>query len=825
MPPTRPQPRRARHLPAAPAGGLARMLLVLLALALGSGLSGCGQEGDTGPSPAAPRGGAGGSTDGGEAKVPPALPPGPARPTGKAPEPGLATDHLKVGLAAEHLSVAPGNSVLAGIHLKVEEHWHVYWKNPGIGDPVAVTWNLPDGWTAGPILWPTPNTFSLGGIVTYGFDGHLVLPVELRAPADAPAGKVELQGSISWLVCHEECVPGDAEVTLTLEVAPGKPEWSPHAPLFTAARESWPKPLPAGARVAGRMDGKQIVLELTGDGPWREQATHLYLYPEKEGEGGAATDVVDTEAAQDVLRGGDQVTMRLRMPKRRRAPPEALKGVLVVEAATSRKGFAVEVALGGAAAASAAGGASAAPASAGATPQAAEAVPAGFEKGPVKGEYALAVLPTVLTSSDLVVDAMAGRFTGGVEEEQSPLWLLLLGALVGGIVLNVMPCVLPVLSIKVLGFVSQADEHPAKARRHAYAFALGVLASFWFLAGLVLSLRAGGEQLGWGFHFQSPIFVASMAALMFGVAMNLAGVFEFGMSVQTLAGDAASKIHVGGYASSFWSGALATVIATPCTAPMMGPAVGYAMTAPMLDCLAVFTFLGVGMALPYVLLSMSPRLLKKMPRPGPWMETFKHALAFPMFATVIWLGFVLSDHVGAQGVLWMFLALLVLGLALWIYGTWGTPSTSLRTRLLVGYCLAFVVAMGAFTLMRRALDQAPPEAPAAEQEGGIAWEPWSPERVAWRLSQGKTVFVDFTAKWCVSCLAQERAFIDTEPVRKAIAEHGVVMLKADWTRRDKHITAGLAEHGRSSVPLYLVYRPAKPAGGSPGAAGTGAPAR
>lgn len=784
---------------------LGALLLALAALVL----PGCGQDAqDPAPPPAAP---------------PPAVeaPAGPARPTGKAPEPGLSSDHLKVGLAAEHLSVAPGNSVLAGIHLKVEEHWHVYWKNPGIGDPVAITWNLPDGWTAGPILWPTPNTFSLGGIVTYGFDGHLVLPVELRAPADAPPGKVELQGSVTWLVCHEECVPGDAELTLTLEVAPGKPEWSPHAPLFTAAREAWPKPLPAGARAAARVEGKQIVLELLGDGPWREQATRLYLYPEKEGEGGSASDVVDTEAKQDIVRTGDSVALRLRMPKRRRAPPEALKGVLVVETATSRRGFAIEAALGGAAA----GPASAAPTPAASAPQASEAVPPGFEKGPVKGEYALAVLPTVLTSSDVVVDAMAGRFTGGVEEEQSPLWLLLLGALVGGIVLNVMPCVLPVLSIKVLGFVSQADEHPAKARRHAYAFALGVLASFWFLAGLVLSLRAGGEQLGWGFHFQSPIFVASMAALMFGVAMNLAGVFEFGMSVQTLAGDAANKIHVGGYASSFWSGALATVIATPCTAPMMGPAVGYAMTAPVLHCLAVFTFLGVGMALPYVLLSMSPRLLKKMPRPGPWMETFKHALAFPMFATVIWLGFVLSDHVGAHGVLWMFLSLLVLGLALWIYGTWGTPATSLRTRLLVGYCLAFVVAMGAFTLMRRALDQAPPEAPASEQEGGIAWEPWSPERVAWRLSQGKTVFVDFTAKWCVSCLAQERAFIDTEPVRKAIAEQGVVMLKADWTRRDKHITAGLAEHGRSSVPLYLVYRPAKAAGGSPGAAGTPAPAR
>jgi thiol:disulfide interchange protein DsbD len=434
-------------------------------------------------------------------------------------------------------------------------------------------------------------------------------------------------------------------------------------------------------------------------------------------------------------------------------------------------------------------------------------VPAGFEAGPLQGTYKVVTLPTVLTSSDLVIDAMAGRYVGAGDEENSPLWLLLLGAFVGGVILNVMPCVLPVLSIKVLGFVSQADEHPAKARRHAYAFALGVLASFWFLAGLIIFLRTTTEGLGWGFHFQEPVFVAAMAALMFAVGVNLAGVFEFGLSVQTLAGDAATKIHASGYAASFWSGALATVIATPCTAPMMGPAVGYAMTAPVAHCILVFTFLGVGMALPYVLLSMSPRLLKKMPRPGPWMDTFKHALAFPMFATVIWLGFVLADHVGAAGILWFFLALLVLALSLWIYGTWGTPSTEPRRRWIVGYGLALLVALGAFVLARRALEQEAPAVTAPEHEGGIAWEPWSPERIAWRLSQGKTVFVDFTAKWCVSCLAQEQAFIDTEPVRKAIGEHNVAMLKADWTKKEKAITKGLAEFGRSSVPLYVVYRP------------------
>lgn len=688
-----------------------------------------------------------------------------------APAAWAQPENLEVELVAETTTVQPGSSVLVGIRLAIEEHWHVYWKNPGeTGTPVGIKWDLPKGWRAGPILWPAPKALPLGTEVAYAYEGTFVLPVRIDAPADAPEGEVSLPATVDWLVCdHQQCEPGGAERTLVLKVSKAAAAPGPHQELFDAAKAAWPKAFPAGVTVSARAVEKATELVVTGPGPWLDPASKLYAFLERDGAGSSEQLGADPAAEQQVTRAGETTTLRLQLPKKRKKSPETLLGMLVVEDAKGRTVYALVVPVGA--------------------------------TSPGPGE----VPPSM--------SAAGGEAPPeGVDDEKQPFWLLLVGALVGGMILNIMPCVLPVLSIKVLGFVSQADEHPALVRRHAYVFAAGVLASFWVLAGIVLGIRAWGEQLGWGFQFQNPVFVSSMAVLMFIVGVNLAGVFEIGLSVQSLAGDAATKIHSSGLGASFWSGALATVIATPCTAPMMGPAIGYAMTAPVIECLLVFTMLGVGMALPYVLLSMSPRLLKKVPRPGPWMETFKHALAFPMFATVIYLGFVLADHIGAAGVLWFFMALLVLGLALWIYGNWGTPSTAQRKRWIVGYGFAFLAALGAFRLIQKALAQQPAaeQFAAAPKEGEVFWEKWSKARLAEALAEGKVVFVDFTAKWCVSCQANEAAFIDTDGVREAIDRLGVVMLKADWTRPNEAIRLGLAEFGRSSVPLYLVYSPHRP---------------
>jgi thiol:disulfide interchange protein DsbD len=661
----------------------------------------------------------------------------------------VVTEHLTASLLGETVTVRPGEDALVAVKLEIEEHWHVYWINPGdSGTEVEIAWDLPDGWKAGPILWTAPTLMRLGDFVSYGYEGTAWFPVRISVPADAAPGNHELKASVGWLVCKDSCEPGDAELSLTVVVGPEAPKPGPHQAEFEAFKKTWPAALPDGASMRARPAGAGAVeLVLQGKGPWSDPAAKLYLFaltdklPNKDGKLIKA-DVADPRGPQNVVREGDVTALRVPQPAKRKLRPERLQGILVVEDAAGRHPYAVDVP---------------------------------------------------------VLEGGEGPLTGTSGGPTTSFGWLLLGALLGGVILNIMPCVLPVLSIKILGFVSQADEQPVKVRRHGYAFGAGVLLSFWFLAAIVLAVRAGGEELGWGFQLQNPIVVVAMAVLMFAVGVNLAGVYEFGLGVQTLAGDAATKIHVGGYMSSFWSGALATVIATPCTAPMMGPAIGYAMVAPAIESLLLFTALGVGMAAPYVLLSMSPKLLKKMPRPGPWMDHFKHALAFPMFAAVIWLVSVFGAQThGVPSITWLLAALLLLGLGLWFYGTWGTPGTAPRKRWVVGYGFALLCALGSFLLIQKAMD---PHA------GKIQWEPWSPERVAEARGQGHPVFVDFTAEWCVSCLAQEAAILETDEVKQVIKELGVVMLKADFTTEDPKVLAGLREFGRSSVPLWLVYSP------------------
>ncbi|MCA9538138.1 MAG: thioredoxin family protein [Myxococcales bacterium] len=384
------------------------------------------------------------------------------------------------------------------------------------------------------------------------------------------------------------------------------------------------------------------------------------------------------------------------------------------------------------------------------------------------------------------IAARAPPPTGPPEETSLPLALLF--ALLGGLLLNLMPCVFPVLSLKVLAFVRHAGGDPRAVRREGWLFAAGVLVAFLALAGLLLGLRAGGEQLGWGFQLQSPGFVAALVVLLWLLALSLAGVFEVGLTLTGLGGT--------GNASAFATGALATVVATPCTAPFMGPALGYALTQPPIAALAIFTALGVGMALPYVVLAHAPRLLKRLPRPGPWMATFKQAMAFPLFATVLWLldVFLQQTDVAAAGAL--LAGLLGLAFAGWI---WGRLQMSGRAGL-AWLALVLVAAVPGAALVRAAVafDDAPADA---------LWTPWTPEHEAELRAAGRPVFVNYTAAWCISCKVNERVAFADERVRAAFAAENIAALKADWTDRDPTIAAELARYGRQGVPLYLYHAP------------------
>jgi thiol:disulfide interchange protein len=400
--------------------------------------------------------------------------------------------------------------------------------------------------------------------------------------------------------------------------------------------------------------------------------------------------------------------------------------------------------------------------------------------------------------------SLAASNESGADES---ILLAILFAFIGGMILNLMPCVLPVLSLKIMGFIKQAGEEKSKLRKHGLAFTFGVLISFWALAGLLLILRAGGEYLGWGFQLQSPSFVIVLSVLLFLFGLSLFGVFEIGVTL-TAVGQNTPKGST--YTGSFFSGILATIVATPCTAPFMGSALGFALSQPAYVSMLIFTALGLGMALPYVLLTSIPALLKYVPKPGAWMETFKQFMGFLMVATVLWLIWVLSLQTGAEGVLILLGSLLLVSLSGWIYGRWSVLHKSLKTRRIAQLISGLILA-GALALSLMYIKPVSASTGSVHTQGLIEWQTFSPELVAQLRSEKKPVFIDFTAAWCLSCQVNEKVAFGSEEVQKAFAAKGIAALKADWTNKDEVIAKELAKFGRNSVPLYVLYLPDKEA--------------
>jgi thiol:disulfide interchange protein len=383
------------------------------------------------------------------------------------------------------------------------------------------------------------------------------------------------------------------------------------------------------------------------------------------------------------------------------------------------------------------------------------------------------------------------------------LWLALLLAYAGGMVLNLMPCVLPVLSLKVLSFVRHAGAEGGGAWRQGLAFSAGVLGCFWLLAGVLLALRAAGNQVGWGFQLQSPAFVAFLAVLFLVLGLNLLGVFEIGESL-TRAGNLAPAGT--GLWSSFFGGALATIVATPCTAPFMGSALGWGLSQPVLVSLLVFTALALGMASPYLVLAANPRWLRFVPRPGRWMEGFKQIMGFFLLSTVVFLLWLFGQHTGVTGESRLLWGLLVLAVAAWCYGRGTAPETTSRVRVVaLSAALALGVGGGLLAWTASQVVVSDRGGPQATKLGDLTWEEWSPERLAKLRAEERPVFVDFTAAWCLSCQVNERVALADRAVITRLRDAGVALLRADWTKRDGRIAQALAEHGREGVPLYVIY--------------------
>jgi thiol:disulfide interchange protein/DsbC/DsbD-like thiol-disulfide interchange protein len=696
----------------------------------------------------------------------------------------VTVGNVTAELVSESASIRPGSTFTVGISLRPSADWHTYWKNPGdSGLATSVEWELPAGMKAGELEWPHPVRLGESPFVTFGYEGETLLLASIEAPASLAAGrKAELVAVTRWLACRDDaCVPGRAELSLSLPVAAAEParnaKW---AAAFDSARALVPRA--ADGWSATTSDGKDAVRIEVSAPPGVLVRDDVQVYA-------TSPRVLDASTVPVVRAKGSKLEIEVPKDNPTVALPDSLGLVLVDEKGLGPGG--ATALLVSARRPGASGGGTAGDAAVAVPAPAPAAAPASASSGTAAASR---------TVSAAAVSSAAA--TGDVT-----FWAALGLAFLGGLVLNLMPCVFPVLSLKILGFVHVAHHEAKVVRRHGYSFAAGVLASFWVLAGALLVLRAAGGAFGWGFQLQEPLFVAAMAALLLAMSLNLLGVFEFGSALSGAVGRFDSE---SGYRGSFLSGALATVLATPCSAPFMGTAIGYALVQPPSYSLAVFTMLGAGMASPYLVLSCAPMLMRRLPRPGAWMDTFRIAMAFPLLATVAWLVWIFGQQTGNDGVLSLLMSLLLGSFAAWLYGHFGSSGTPAaggtgarvftRALGLVSVACAVYLAVGA----------ARPEATraiatAVASVDGVTWHVWDPAEISRHRGEGRAVLVDFTADWCLSCKVNERVALSGDDFAETMRRASAVAMKADWTRSDPRITDALSGFGRSGVPLYVVY--------------------
>lgn len=647
--------------------------------------------------------------------------------------------HAELLLHTQHVNA--GESIRAGVLFTLPEGWHIYWQNPGdSGLATSLEWTLPNGVTASGIQWPTPERIDTEGIINYGYSHKVVLPVELTADRDGAHGEVTVKAS--WLACKDICIPESAELHGAL------PDSNPQAgALLDAAVAQLPKPLPAD--VAGaEVWGDEVTLSFDADRLSSQfgQQSIVEWFPVEDGviSNAQKPRLTCNESALEpatcalvFARGGGEV-------------PAVWHGVVTLRNHSS--------------------------------------------------DEQLNFL--VQAKTQQIDSANATKAESAIRPQQSalavssgaplPLLLTLLFAFLGGLILNLMPCVLPVLSLKALALAKKSGAEARAARAQGIAYAAGVIASFLLIAAMMLAIKSTGAAIGWGFQLQEPGVVAGLALLMLLVALNLFGVLE----LPVLFGSAQTQQD--NLIGSFFTGVLAVAVATPCTAPFMAPAIGATLTLPAPLTLAVFAALGLGMAAPFLLISAWPAARRYLPKPGAWMLRFKHALAFPMLATAAWLAWVLVQINGVGGLAILFASMLAVAWLIW----WahGTPHRAWRWPLALLAIAALVWGIAA-----------QPPATAGHHAMAPHGEPFDAQRLQALRDEGIPVFVDATAAWCLTCKLNERVALDDAKVKALFAQKNVTLMVADWTMRDAEITKYLAQFGRNGVPLYVYY----PSGGEP----------
>lgn len=644
--------------------------------------------------------------------------------------------HIQIALHSEVQSVKLGEPFWVGLRLTADEDWHTYWKNPGdSGAAPKVKWTLPQGTQTGEIQWPAPHRIPISHLVNFGYDGEVLLPIQISPPQSLTTDTFAMTADLSWLVCKEICIPGSAQLTLDLPVSANSPEKdSRWAKKFAKARRQLPEALPTPSQLVQTDNGFRLILDIPEQLQLNKK-DQVWYFPVNDG-------LIEHAAPQPWMRDAGQLSIQLTASPYFTKLKEEYEGLLLL----NEKAY----------------------------------------------EFT--------TPASVQTEAQAAQFIpiNNTPAASMSFWLIGLLAFAGGLLLNLMPCVLPVLSLKALSLVQHGQSHQSQQRMHGLAYTVGVVLSFVLIATVLLALRAGGEQIGWGFQLQSPLFIALLIYLLFALGLSLSGLFDVGSNWMGF-GDSLSQKS--GYLGSFFTGVLAVLVASPCTAPFMGTALGYAITQSVGEALSVFALLGLGMALPFLLLSFIPSWLRFLPKPGVWMETFKQVMAFPLYATALWLLWVLGRQVGVNGMTAALSGLILLALALWLIS-----SQTSRWRK-----IAFVIALlSSFAILTLPVFS-PTEKASSDSNGSLSSEAYTPQKLQALRNEQKPVFVNLTADWCITCLVNEQVALNQPEVQQAFEQNNVTYLKGDWTSRDSAITRLLSEHDRSGVPLYLFYAAGKKA--------------
>ena len=635
--------------------------------------------------------------------------------------------HVRVDLVAAVTSIAPGDLFDVVFRQHIDDEWHTYWTNPGdSGAAPDIKWTVPAGVFVSAFKYPYPERIPYGPLMNYGYHNEVLMPFSVSVPEDYPADVVDIKGAGRVLVCADICIPQKVEVMASIPIGLTVVD-DAVSDTFYVARSRVPVPIDV---VSGfQVDADKILLTVGLPAVQGNRIDAVEYFP-------FAPELIDNPASQIFFMSDEGLVLTLEPGYDFDEDSADLSGVIVIHESVG------------------------------------EGIVSSFE---FRMDESMALPGPVGPEGDHALG-------------ETGLLAALFFAFLGGLILNLMPCVFPVLSIKILSLV-ESHHDGSSIRLHGLAYAGGVVASFVAIAVLLISLRAGGEAIGWGFQLQSPIVVSMVAYLFLVIGLNLLGVFEIGGTLMSLGSGGSSSR---GYLGSVSTGVLATIVAAPCTAPFMGAAVGYALIQDPATGVLVFASLGLGMALPYVLLCYAPGLLARLPRPGQWMIVMKQLLAFPMFASAVWLLWVLGVQAGPDAMMQVLTGALLIAFALWLLNQSGSAVARLSALLLV-FAAIYIGATQETRVVRSSLDST---------DGGAGVY----SRNALAIAQQKgPVFVNFTAAWCITCKVNELNALDVDSVKLAFKDNAITYLKGDWTNEDPGITAALQEYGRTGVPLYLLY--------------------